>query len=156
MFSAMEIARFFGLNHRLIHMQIDGLSHEDSLLQLPFRGNCFNWVLGHIIVNRDVALVTLGEDPFWSNEESSRYAADSAPVTGDEEALRLERLVVDLDRAHEGLDAALGRVTHERWTTPAGGRTVGEQVTFLMWHETYHTGQTEYLRQLAGKDDAVV
>jgi hypothetical protein len=26
----------------------------------------------------------------------------------------------------------------------------------LYWHEAYHTGQTEYLRQLAGKDDCVV
>jgi|GEM_PF-5021639 len=33
---------------------------------------------------------------------------------------------------------------------------VGAQLSFLSWHETYHTGQTEYLRQLAGKDDQVI
>ena len=35
-------------------------------------------------------------------------------------------------------------------------RTLGERLFFLYFHETYHAGQTEYLRQLAGKDDKVI
>jgi hypothetical protein len=35
-------------------------------------------------------------------------------------------------------------------------QTVGKQITFLQWHETYHLGQLEPLRQLAGKNDKVI
>jgi len=34
--------------------------------------------------------------------------------------------------------------------------TVGEWLNFLLWHETYHVGTTEQLRQLAGKNDKVI
>jgi len=39
---------------------------------------------------------------------------------------------------------------------PDSDRTIAERLRFLMWHETYHVGQTEYLRQLAGKGDKVI
>jgi uncharacterized damage-inducible protein DinB len=39
---------------------------------------------------------------------------------------------------------------------PQGEDTVGEQLAFLHFHEAYHTGQTEMLRQLAGKNDKVI
>jgi uncharacterized damage-inducible protein DinB len=37
-----------------------------------------------------------------------------------------------------------------------GTTTLGQLIFFLYWHESYHTGQPEYLRQLAGKDDKVI
>ena len=51
----------YGITYYVVKQQVDDLTHEDSLLQPPFRGNCLNWVLGHIVVHRDKALVTLGE-----------------------------------------------------------------------------------------------
>jgi hypothetical protein len=34
--------------------------------------------------------------------------------------------------------------------------TVGQRAFFLYFHETYHVGQTELFRQLAGKDDKII
>lgn len=34
-------------NQWIIDCQLKGLAHADTLRQLPFRGNCMNWVLGH-------------------------------------------------------------------------------------------------------------
>jgi uncharacterized damage-inducible protein DinB len=34
--------------------------------------------------------------------------------------------------------------------------TVGQRAFFLYFHETYHVGQTELFRQLAGKNDKVI
>jgi uncharacterized damage-inducible protein DinB len=34
--------------------------------------------------------------------------------------------------------------------------TVGQRVFFLYFHESYHVGQTELLRQLAGKNDKII
>lgn len=157
MISADLIARYFGLNHRVLHMQIDGLSHEDSLLQPPFRGNNLNWVLGHIIASRSTALATLGGEPVWTKEEAAPYAQESEPVTAAD-AYPLKKLVADLDTAQERLEVALEQVTLEELAhVPEGkDRSLGERLSFLYWHEAYHTGQTELLRQLAGTDDKII
>ena len=36
------------------------------------------------------------------------------------------------------------------------GKPLQERLMFNAWHESYHTGQAEYLRQLAGTDDKVI
>ena len=112
MISADLIARYFSINHRVLHMQIEGLSHEDSLLQPPFKGNSLNWVLGHIIAGRSTALVLLGEEPVWDKEKSAPYSRDSEPINA-EAAYPLEQLVDDLDKSQERLETALDRITAE-------------------------------------------
>jgi uncharacterized damage-inducible protein DinB len=150
----------FGLTHQLIRMQTDGLSHKDSLLQPPFRGNCLNWVLGHILEGRNTALTLLGESPIWDNEKVSRYGRGSEAITRGEQALPLGRLLEDLDRSQERIAAALTGTTPEELATvvPFRGsqRPLGQALASQHWHETYHTGQLELLRQLAGTDDAIV
>jgi hypothetical protein len=150
----------FGLTCQLIKMQTDTLTHEDSLLQPPFRGNCLNWVLGHILVGRNTALALMGEVPILSEEEISRYTRGSKPITRDEQALPLGKLLVDLDRSQERIATALERSGPEDLATvvPYRGseRPLGQALASQHWHETYHTGQLELLRQLAGTDDAIV
>lgn len=157
MITADLIARYFSLNHRVLHMQIDGLNHEDSLLQPPFRANNLNWVLGHIIAGRSTALAILGGKSVWTEEEAAPYAQESEPITAAD-AYPLEKLVADLDIAQERLDVALEQITPDELAHVAEGkdRSLGERLSFLYWHEAYHTGQTELLRQLAGKYDKVI
>jgi uncharacterized damage-inducible protein DinB len=162
MISAELIARYFKLNYRVLHMQLEGLSHEDSLLQPPFRANNLNWVLGHIIAGRSRALALLGAEPVWSKEESAAYAQESEPITA-EAALPLHQLVADLDTAQDRLAEVLAKTTEvELGPNPLGiqkegqDRSLGERLSFIYWHEAYHTGQTELLRQLAGVDDKVI
>ena len=156
-----HLANAFALNLNIIRMQTEGLTHEDSLLQPPFRGNCLNWVLGHIAVNRDLVLQVLGEEPILSEEEAVRYQSGSEPVTGNEEdILTLIMLRAALERAQEGITSGLQRVTPEdlAMEIEVGEHTMarGQRLFGLYFHETYHTGQTELLRQLAGKNDKVV
>ena len=44
----------------LVHRLVDGLSQDETLIQLPFEVNCLNWVLGHIVTNRSHALEVVG------------------------------------------------------------------------------------------------
>lgn len=145
-------------NHWLVQKQAEGLSHEDSLLQLPFRGNCFNWVLGHIIVSRHTMLQLVGESPLWQQPDLERYKRGSEPVTSPEQGLRFEQMLETLQTINERLVAALGRLSPADLEIVSNGdeSTIGEQLEGLTWHETYHVGQTEILRQLAGKNDKVV
>jgi uncharacterized protein YciI len=150
----------FDVNRQVIEMQADGLTHADSLLQLPFRGNCLNWVLGHILANRNRVVDLLGETPFWSEEDVARYARGSEPIASEGQALPLERLLEDLERSQGLIEAGLAQVAHRELAAPVAGdkrgRALGELLVGLHWHETYHIGQLEILRQLAGKDDVVI
>jgi uncharacterized damage-inducible protein DinB len=114
-------------------------------------------VLGHIIVSRSRALAMLGAEPVWSKEQSAAYAQESEPIT-DEEAYPLNQLVADLDTSQERLAEALAKSTMEDLDEKKEGqdRCLGERLSFIYWHEAYHTGQTELLRQLAGVDDKVI
>jgi uncharacterized damage-inducible protein DinB len=148
-------------NLGIIKAQTKGLSHADSLLQLPFRGNCLNWVLGHITDNRNTMLRLLGEESILSEAHAARYGYGSEPVCGDgDDILTLEQLLAAMEQSQSALAARLETITPEELAREEqsflGTTTLGQLIFFLFWHETYHMGQPEYLRQLAGKDDKVI
>lgn len=147
---------YYGLTYNVIHRQLNDLTHADSLLQPPFRGNCLNWVLGHIVFSRGSVLTLLGEDVPWTTEESDRYIRNSEPVTNEKDALPLQRLLNGLEESQARILSGLQKVSAEKLATMSDDRTVAEQIAFLQWHETYHVGQLEPLRQLAGKNDKVI
>ena len=161
MINTNDLVDAFARNVNVIKMQTDGLTHEDSLRQLPFRSNCLNWVLGHIAENRDHVLELLGEPP-QIGELGARYKRGSDPLTeAGHGTLRLEEIHAWLDRAQEHMAPALMRMDDAAWSREvkmSNNRTatVGQRVFFLYFHETYHVGQTELFRQLAGKDDKVI
>ncbi len=143
----------------LIEKQTAGLSHDDSVRQLPFRGNCLNWVLGHLASSRERALQLLGGEPVLEESEKSRYATGSPPVVGLTDAVPLARLQAALQSSQSRIVAALDKLAADdlgRVIDEESGRTLGQHLSGLHWHETYHVGQLELLRQLAGTDDAIV
>lgn len=148
-------------NLGIIKAQTKGLSHADSLLQLPFRGNCLNWVLGHIADNRNTMLRFLGEEAILGEAHAKRYGYGSDPVCGDgDDILTLEQLLTALEQSQSALAANLLKITAEELAREEqsflGTTTLGQLIFFLYWHESYHAGQPEYLRQLTGKDDKVI
>ncbi|MDE3088500.1 MAG: DinB family protein [Chloroflexota bacterium] len=161
MIGANDLIDAFARNVNIVKMQTKDLTHEDSLRQLPFHGNCLNWVLGHIAENRDHILELLGEPP-QIGELGTRYKRGSDPLTdAGDGALRLEELLAWLDRAQERIASAIARMDDAGWArevTTSNNRTttVGQRVFFLYFHETYHVGQAELFRQLAGTDDKVI
>ena len=150
----------YGITYYVIKEQVDGLTHQESLLQLPFRGNCLNWVLGHIVVHRDKMLTMLGEERVWTEEQSALYGRDSAPITEDnsDKALPFVEIMAAFEKSHARLIAVLeGATPAELEIIPEGSKsTISKKLAFWYFHESYHTGQTEYLRQLAGKNDKVI
>ncbi len=158
--SPQALAERFHFNARLIHMQARGLTHAHSLLQPPFRGNCFNWVVGHILTSRDACLRLLEQPPTLTAAQLSVYDRDSQPLTDPANALPLEDLLSKLDESGRLLSAALQPLDEQSLARPVAfgsqPQPLGEVLAFLQWHETYHLGQLELLRQLAGMDDKVV
>jgi hypothetical protein len=161
MISKEQLIEAFERNIRIIRMQTKGLSQAESLLQMPFRGNCMNWVVGHILANRDSVLKSLGEKPLLSDQEAKIYKSESKPIVEDVTGvIPLENLMERLALGQERIAEVLVDIDSEEFSKEIQvgehKRTLRERVFFLYFHETYHVGQTEYLRQLAGKDDKVI
>jgi len=159
MINSQDLSNAFARNVAILKMQTDGLTDEDCMRQLP-HGNCLNWVIGHIASNRDGVLETLGEPPLMGSY-GVRYKRDSDPVTqADEGTMTLEELLTWLDRSQERIAAALSKMDEaalaREYTIRAQKTTVGQRAFFLYFHETYHVGQAELFRQLAGKDDKII
>ena len=154
-----KLIESYQMTHWLIHKQAEGLSHEESVLQLPFRGNCFNWVVGHIVVHRDMVLVLLDEPPLLTEQETAVYATGSEPITQSETAMSFDKLMGILDETQDRIIAILSEIPEARLAEiydEQRATTVGDRIAGLHQHETYHIGQLEILRQLAGKNDSVI
>ena len=147
------IQQDYETNTWLIKRLIADLSHEESVLQLPFPGNCVNWILGHILVSRHNTLQLLGAQPIWDQETLARYGSGSDPIRDVADGRRMEDLLQDVDETQHRIEAALRACRQadlERIAeTDRGSRPVWQHVEGLHWHETYHMGQFQILRNYA-------
>ena len=143
----------------VIRAQTEGLTHEQTVLKPPFRGNCMNWVLGHIADNRDNVLSALGQEKVLSEDYAALYRRGSEPVAEGEEAASLQKLMEILKTQEESLASSLVEAPVDlldQVVDEERGWKLIDRIEFLLWHETYHVGQLEYLRQLAGTDDSII
>ena len=112
--------------------------------------------------NRRTILKLLGDEQTIDGGLIARYEYGSEPITGDGEGvLALEQLIALLDKAQVQIAKKLEAITDEelgRLLIVFGSkeRTLGEWLFFFYFHDCYHVGQTEILRQAAGKDDKII
>ena len=161
MLDASELIKAYERNTRIIELHAEGLSHEDSLAQTPYNINCLNWTVGHIVWYRDVLLEYLGHARTTPEETLERYVRESEPIVEDGPGvLPFAELISLARKSQEELADVLGSMSEgdfaaER-TEGDRTRTVGSVVHFNYFHDTYHAGQTELLRQVAGTNDSVI
>jgi uncharacterized damage-inducible protein DinB len=142
---------------RIIKNKTEGLTHADSMKQLPFPGNCMNWNLGHILVYRMQFLGVIDGVSQADPSEVAVYGGGSPPLTDSANAIPLPTLLERLDDASARVIAALRAMPPEKldaWYDKENGVTVADRLMFyLVYHETFHAGQLEPLRELglAGK-----
>jgi len=161
MITMTDLSSEFGRNLDIIKAQTQGLTHADTLLQLPFRGNCMNWVLGHMADSRNNMLLYLQHKPILNEVELKRYGNGSEPVCDDgNDILNLEQLLAHLEWSQEAIATSLQTLSPDELAQELesflGTTTLGQLVHFFFFHDSYHTGQLETLRQLAGTDDKVI
>lgn len=151
------LIRLFEINYNVIKQKTENVTHEQSLCQLPFPGNCFNWVLGHLLISRDSVLKWLGEEPMWDDEKRKPYDYGSPQMTdvNTPGVQPFEQILADYVTGHERLVTALKALNPEKLDEVMNekGTTLADRIVFMTFHDAYHTGQTEYLRELAGHRD---
>jgi hypothetical protein len=159
MISAEHVKKIFERNLWVINKQVEGVTHEESLLQTDFRANTMNWVLGHLLWERQAILELLGMEPVVDKALTDRYAYDSEPITAESEGvIPLGEMLGYFQQTEEKFAEGFAKMDDSRWNEAVNdkGTTMWMRVEFLAWHEAYHVGQLELLRQLTGKDDKVI
>jgi len=145
-----EVLGLYQFHNRIMHWFIDEVTHDESVLQLPFKHNCMNWILGHIVTNRSHVLEVVGAEHAWQDEVRDLYHQDTQPVTPDTPSIQFETLVSYLDESVDILEAAL-KDKEDAWLEDDFENYRGEKSRYVHvkdfhWHESFHLGQLEILK----------
>lgn len=146
----------------VLHANVAGVSQEESLAQPRPGGNCLNWVVGHLVCIGNNALPVFGQEPVVEPGSLSRYDRGSAPITNPADAMDIGELMRIWDQIVPRVDAGLSTLRGEAMARPAPfspsgdpDETVGSLVATVIFHQTYHAGQTGVLRRVAGKEGVI-
>jgi hypothetical protein len=145
----------------ILKQQTEGLTTKDSLLQPQPGGNCLNWVMGHLVVNLVEILGVLEGELLEDLPDLTRYRIGSEPIRGEEAGvLALNDLVDIYERLTTKIVARLSQMDEAEFEEEIdfwqGKSRRGYVAFFYFFHNTYHLGQLEFLRNLAGKTEKVI
>jgi uncharacterized damage-inducible protein DinB len=147
---------------KVVRINTDGLTQEESLIHPAPAGNCLNWVVGHLVCIYEDFLPLLGQERVEAEGTFKRYARGTPPIEDPAEALDLQELLATWDAVSERVDAGLAGLTPEvldrkapRSPSNNPNETVRSLVSTVLFHQAYHSGQTGLLRRIAGKEGAI-
>ena len=145
-----SVLQDYKFHNMLIHRFVDGITHEESIYQLPFDHNCMNWILGHIVTNRSHVLETVGVPHPWQEAVRDLYHTETPNIRPEGPSIRFEILVEYLDESVTLLQAALENISdetlEEKHSNYRGEKTRFGHLTGFHWHESFHLGQLEILK----------
>jgi hypothetical protein len=141
-------------NHDVIHEQLKDISHTESLLQLPPETAELSCRASRHNTGRQ-------SDSAWyaGYYQIEQASMDMVLNISGSSGKHLDDLLKKLDGSFKLLTGSLEKLSQsdadrqvEIWRGPM---PLWRALGFMFWHESYHTGQLEQLRQLAGKNDHV-
>ncbi len=145
----------------VLHANLEGITHEESVRAPRPGGSTINWVAGHITATRNAALTRLGAPPLWTPEDCKGYARGTG-IRAAAEARELAAILTDYDAMQEILVARLAGLTPGDLAAtgpgapdPAKLQPLSDTLATFAFHEAYHTGQTGVLRRLLGKPGVI-
>jgi uncharacterized damage-inducible protein DinB len=148
--------------HQVVRLNIEGLTHEQSLIQPRAGGNCLNWIVGHLVWVYAGALPMLQQEPPIAAGPLSRYARGAPPLRDPAEARDFAELVAAWDEANRRVDAGLADLPADALGRPAPhspsnnpNETIRSLLATICFHQAYHAGQTGVLRRVIGRPGAI-
>jgi len=147
---------------RVVHINVDGMTQEESLIRPVPGGNCLNWVVGHLVATYNHLLPLLGQKPVGEEGAFARYDRGTPPIENPSEALDFQALLAAWDDASDRVDTGLAGLTPDALDKPVPrsptnnpNETVRSLLPTVLFHQAYHAGQTGLLRRIAGKPGAI-
>lgn len=135
-------------NQNVIEKNLDGISHQESMVFPNGEVNCANWIFGHLIFVRNTLLQIVGEKPVWNNDDYSFYDRGAKPLQLQNQFLNFEVLKTYFSETQNRLNSALEKLDDFRPENIP-------DLAGLSLHEIYHSGQLGYIRRLLGKEGAI-
>ncbi|PTT25538.1 hypothetical protein DBR28_18015 [Chryseobacterium sp. HMWF028] len=132
----------------VITSNIEGITHEESMIFPNDEANCMNWILGHLIYIRNPLLNILGEESVWDSDKFSFYNRGENALDHKDELISFEDLKSYLKQSQDTLEAKLN-------TLESFKPEMVKDISTLSLHEIYHSGQLGYLRRILGKPGAI-
>ena len=135
-------------NLEVLERMSDGIDEAQAdRAPLP-GGSTFRWLLGHVLVYRDRILTLAGSETVW--EEATAFERGSDPAQPGAARPTLEALQALLRRQQAHLETALSGLDDDALAAPGPRGSLGEDLAFRVWHDTYHAGQAVLYRRAAG------
>jgi uncharacterized damage-inducible protein DinB len=141
----IELETIFNLNHQVIHANLKGITQEESIQPSGEGGTSINWILGHLILNRDSIFEILGVDKMFPKELIPVYSRGTQNVT-IENAEKVETLLQLLDKTQEVLKSEIEMKLDDEKKA---------NIAFFAFHESYHAGQLGIMRRVVGKQGSI-
>lgn len=141
----------------VLNVQTEGLSQADLLFQPQPGGNCMLWVLGHMMVSMKDLVVQMGGAEPQGYDLYQRFERTSEPVLDEEPGFPdLGKIRQDFAMLSDLAIQALDNQADSYFREPGWNGTKGATILFFAFHMSYHAGQLEILRNLAGKTEKVI
>ena len=156
-----EYSNVIAMKHGILLKQLEDLTHADSLVQPQPGGNCMNWVMGHLVECLVYIIDVLGGEHPPGLPDLAHYGHNSEPVQCDGPG------VIDLHELIDAYSVLVNAITEqlaqmgeadfdEEIDTFLGKVRRGHAALFYFFHNSYHIGQLEQLRNLAGRTEKVI
>jgi uncharacterized damage-inducible protein DinB len=150
-----HLLRFFEVHQWIFANHLKDVSDEEGLRPPPGGGNCLNWIVGHIVVSRNDVLALLGAPPFWSPAEAGPYLRGSSGTLTAGSPRTMAELQIALDGSYDAIRERMSGLSPEDLARSTEKGTVGGDLAFLQFHESYHAGQVGLTRRLLGKEGVI-
>ena len=162
MITISEYAHILEREQDIIHLQTEGLGDTELLVQPANGGNCMEWTLGHIADGLKTILRVLDALPPEHLPDLSRYQRGSEPILGPEPGLLgREALINALDCLHAAVQTRLAEMKEAAFDEEmiifgSQAHRRGWWAHFFLFHHSYHVGQLEIQRNLAGRTEKLI
>ena len=155
MITSSEIEALFNINYHVLRYSFKDITDELALIQPKPAGNSINWVLGHILYERDVISTLIGQEGLLSSDQSTPYQRGSTSYEIDK-LMSFSNMQSILNRTPARFKAGFESLTVEKLAVvDENEKTLSYQLTFLQFHEAYHIGQIGLLRRLVGLEGVI-
>jgi uncharacterized damage-inducible protein DinB len=140
-----ELITIFKYNHLSVNENLKDVTQQESLSEPESGGNSINWILGHIIVNREGIMNLLGLERKY-DEKMDRIYLKTSHIKDDKESVEISSLLKLFNDSQEIIINALSSFD------PGKNMNAVSNIAGYAFHESYHTGQLGLLRRVIGKE----
>ena len=153
---ARLLSKLFEMNYGALYRNLEGITHDDSVVMPEPGGNPINWVVGHVVATRSRMFGMLKLEHIWPNDAIMLYSGLDGTGWSPDFALNLKAIESDLARSQSVLMSALDEMTARDLNRRSeDGRSLAEILGFFHFHEAYHVGQVGVLRRMLGKQGVI-